>query len=110
MTTDEITVDHDDCKHALAVLSPTGEHYVVRYASVWRGEDCIGSRIIASDGPIYSGDITEPLGLDSMAQLSDALPALYDLMDRWNVEETDDAEGLQRAEDDGSLTYPYGAR
>lgn len=98
------TIDLDDYKDAFANLAPSGDHYIVRYCSVWNAnDDCIGTRIIASIGPIYYKDLDTDLPVPEFFDAVDALVARSE----W---EFADADYLQAAEDEGKLTYPFGAR
>lgn len=106
----ETRIDRSDSKRALVVHAPDGERYIVEYCSLWnRGDDCVGTRIVAATGPIHYRDLGNDGGPIQ------ATPELFDLIDHYLIDhypglEATDAEWLQAEEDAGRLAYPIGAR
>jgi hypothetical protein len=90
-------------RNALVQHATSGELYVIREAAVWDGDQCTGTQIIASAGPIYHGDLPYHTG-------ESATPELFDAIDNWHVEQGPDAEWLQAEMGAGRLAYRIGAR
>lgn len=97
------TIDTTDTKRALA-KHESGDLYIVEYASVWDGENCTGTKIIAAAGPVSYRALGNDGGpLEPSAEL-------YDTIDRFDGLTSEDADWLQEEEDAGRLTSPIGAR
>src|SRR5438132_2825518 len=104
------TEDRSDTKRALAALQPSGELYIVEYCSLWRNQECIGTRIIASAGPIVFRDLYASDDWN-LGVFGTPIPReVFDNIDDWQDLTEDDAEGMQAEEDAGRVSYPIGAR
>ena len=90
MARNNITEDRSDTKRTVAQHATSGERYVVEYCSLWQGGECIGSRIIAANGPIHHSDPVD------------------DLSD-WDLVADDNVDWLNDEDEAGRLTYPNGA-
>lgn len=103
-TTEGVTEDRTDTKRALVMHRPDGELYITEYCSLWRGDFCVGTRMIAVAGPIARRDITDDGG--------ELVPSseLFDRIDAWEDLSPEDTEWLQAEEEAGRVDYPLGAR
>lgn len=97
------TIDYSDIKRALA-HHVSGDEWIVEYAAVWDGQECVGAQIIRASDVISRQDI----GVDGPLEPSSEL---YDRINHFDGDLIEDnAEWLQAEEDEGRLTYPIGAR
>jgi hypothetical protein len=97
------TISNTDRRNALVQHRPDGGLYIVREASVWEGDRCVGTRIVEAAGPIYSGDIAYYAGEEPTSEL-------FDQITDWHTAPGEDAGWLQAEDEAGRLTYPVGAR
>ena len=95
-------INYDDTGRTIARLDD-GDIYAVELASVWEGDRCVGTVIIASSGPLHCSEV----GLKSWAEMGSHPSTVFHSlrnMELWD----DDVDWLQEQESFGSLTYPLG--
>ncbi len=95
-------IDYDDTGRTIA-KHENGDVYAVELASVWDGDRCIGTQIVAADGPLHYSDV----GLEGWADLGRFPTRVFECI-RDLLLLDDDAEWLNEQESWGALTYPLG--
>lgn len=95
-------IDYDDTGRTLA-RHQSGDMYVVELASVWEGDRCVGTQIVASDGPLHHSD----LGIEGWADLGRFPTRVFECIRDMLLLDSD-AEWLNEQESCGALSYPLG--
>jgi hypothetical protein len=98
-----MTIDRFDSTRALVQHATSGDVYIIELCSVWEDEQPVGTRIVASVGPIDPADLGVETPYTPISALFDNITAALNLSDV-------DADWLQAEEDAGRLTYPIGVR
>ena len=96
-----------DTDRALAIAKHiSGDHFIIEYASVWQGEECVGTTITAVSDALHYTD----LGLESWVDLVPGT-ATFDRIANFDGELSDEAADWANKEGNkGRLTYPIGTR
>lgn len=97
-----------DYKIALAQHAKTGDWYITRYTSLWRGNEIVGTRITDVLGPVTIEDLN--LAPEDLADIGCVLDAVEKTDWEWGASDPDDADWLQAEEDAGRVFYPFGVR